>query len=81
MEINERIKLVLKKYGWTRYKLAKKGDIPESTLNNIFNRGTMPTIATIELICKTLNISLADFFADDERREMTPEIKRFYELW
>lgn len=81
MDINERINYILKKYGWTRYRLSKESGLPESTLTNIFHRGTVPTIATLEGICKTLNITLADFFADDERIEMTPELKEFYDKW
>ncbi len=81
MDINKRLDSILKKYGWTRYKLSKESSLPESTLTNIFHRGTVPTIATLESICKTLNITLADFFADDERIEMTPELKEFYDVW
>ena len=81
MDINKRLDNILKKYGWTRYKLSKESNLPESTLTNIFHRGTVPTIATLESICKTLNITLADFFADDERIEMTPELKEFYDAW
>lgn len=80
MDIIARIDNVLNKYGWTRYRLSKEGGVPESTLSNIFHRGTTPTIPTIELICNALNISLAQFFADDEMVELTPELKEFYEV-
>lgn len=81
MDINKRLDEILKKYGWTRYKLSKESKLPESTLTNIFHRGTVPTIATLEAICSTLNISLAEFFSEDERVELTPELKEFYEDW
>ncbi|MBR0303114.1 MAG: helix-turn-helix transcriptional regulator, partial [Clostridia bacterium] len=55
--------------------------VPEATLTNIFYRGTTPTIATLEQICSTLDITLAEFFADDKIVEMTPELKEFYSLW
>lgn len=81
MDINKRLDEILKKYGWTRYRLSKESKLPESTLTNIFHRGTVPTIATLEAICLTLNISLAEFFSEDERVELTPELKEFYEDW
>lgn len=81
MDINKRLDEILKKYGWTRYRLSKESKLPESTLTNIFHRGTVPTIATLEAICSTLNISLAEFFSEDERVELTPELKEFYEDW
>ena len=81
VDVKKRIDEVLKKYGWTRYRLSKEGEVPETTLSNIFNRNTTPTLATIELICKTLNISLSQFFTDNEMIELTPELKEFYETW
>ena len=81
MDINARLHKLLKEQGWTRYRLAKESGVPESTLTNIFYRGTIPTIATIEAICDTLNITLAEFFTDNEMVEMTPELKTFYEGW
>lgn len=81
MDIIERLNTILKKYGWTKYRLSQESKIPESTLSNIFHRGTVPTIATLQSICDTMNISLAEFFADDELVVMTPELKSFYDDW
>ena len=81
MNINERLNFILKKHGWSRYRLAKESGLPESTITNIFHRGTIPTISTLESICKTMNISLAEFFTDGELVEMTPELKKFYDEW
>lgn len=81
MDIIERLNITLKKYGWTKYRLSKESKIPESTLSNIFHRGTVPTIATLQAICETMNISLAEFFSDDDKVVMTPDLKEFYEEW
>lgn len=81
MDIVERLIEVLDKYGWTKYRLSKESKIPESTLSNIFHRGTVPTIATLQAICETMNISLAEFFSDDKQVVMTPELEEFYEEW
>ena len=81
MNINKRLEAVLKKYGWSKYRLSKESKIPETTLSNIFHRGTVPTIHTLEAICQTIGISLAEFFAEDERVELTPELKEFYQEW
>lgn len=81
MDINKRLNELLSKYGWTKYRLAKESNLPESTLSNIFHRGTIPTIATLQVICETLNITLADFFSDDDKITATPELKEFYEEW
>lgn len=75
MDVNKRLNAILKKSGWTKYRLAKECNLHESTLANIFYRNTVPTLATLEIICNALNISLADFFAEDELVEVDGETK------
>ena len=77
MEIKERLNIILEKYGWTKYRLSKESGLTESTLSNIFYRGVTPTITTLEIICKTMNITLSDFFADDNRIEVNEELQEF----
>ena len=81
MDINARLEQILKKHGWSKYRLSKEGKLPESTLSNIFHRGTVPTIATLQSICETMNITLSEFFSDGEQVVMTPELKEFYDEW
>ena len=57
-----RIQELCQQRGWSLYKLAKESDIPYSSLNNIFQRNTQPTISTLEKICAGFQISLHDFF-------------------
>ncbi len=47
---------------WSLYKLAKEAGLPYSSLNNIFSRGTCPSIPTLAQICSGFGISLSDFF-------------------
>lgn len=81
MDIIERLNTIIKRNGWTKYRLSKESKIPESTLSNIFHRGTVPTIATLQAICDTMNISLAEFFSDEEFVVMTDEFREFYYEW
>lgn len=61
-----RIQELCQQRGWSLYKLAKESDIPYSSLNNIFQRNTQPTISTLEKICAGFQISLHDFFIGTE---------------
>ena len=72
---------ILKKYGWTKYRLSKESKLPESTLSHIFHHGTIPIIATLRTICETINLTHSDFFSDDEKVVMTPNLKEFYDEW
>ena len=65
-DVLKRIQQLLDFKHWSLYKLAKKSGIAYSSLNNIFNRQTCPTVITLEKICKGLDISLSEFFAFGE---------------
>lgn len=60
-----KLELLMNKRNWSIYKLAKESDIPYSSLNNLFQRNTEPTLPTLRKICVGLGISLADFFSDE----------------
>jgi len=55
--------------GWSVYRLSVEADLPQSTLINMFNRETQPSIATLEALCKGFGITLAEFFAENEEEQ------------
>ena len=77
----ERIKQIMKVRGWSEYRLAKESGVPQSTISNIFNRNYQPSIASLELICKSFGITLAQFFADGNFVELTDEQYQFFQHW
>lgn len=50
---------------YTLTKLALKTGISKSTLNNIENGRTSPTLRQLELIAKALNCRITDLFESD----------------
>ena len=78
MDILTQIKKLRDERGWSNYRLAKEAGISENSLNNLFRRNNLPTIPTLESICKGLGISLSQFFSkggepvelSDAQREM-----------
>ena len=81
MDTNDRIKQLLTERGWTSYRLAKEAGISDATINNLFRRNTVPTIPTLEAICKGFGITLSQFFAEGDMVEMTPELKELFSDW
>ncbi len=81
MDTNERIKKMLDERGWTPYRLAKEASISDATIGNIFRRNTLPSLPTLEAICKGFSITLSQFFAEGDMVEMTPELKELFEDW
>ncbi len=44
------------------YELAKRDGMAQSSLYNMFERGTMPKIETLDRLCKGMGIDMSDFF-------------------
>lgn len=81
MDTHKRLRQLLKERGWTEYRLSKNCGLSESTLSNIYRRNTVPSIATLETICKGFGITMSQFFAEGEMVEMTPELKELFDSW
>lgn len=81
MDTHERLRQLLNERGWTEYRLAKNCGLSESTIANIYRRNTVPSLATLEAICKGFGITMAQFFAEGEMVEISPELKELFESW
>ena len=81
MDTHSRLRQLMAERGWTAYRLAKESGLSESTLANIFKRNTVPSIGTLESVCSAFGISLAQFFAESEMVELTPELKELFDNW
>ena len=62
VDVHEILQQMLNNYGWSAYKLAKESNIPYSSLNNMINRNTFPTIPTLIKICSGFDIPIYEFF-------------------
>lgn len=66
----------------SRYRLAQKSGISQSSISTLLNMQSVPTIQTLEKICKGLDMTLAQFFSeDDELPNLTEEQKRLLTTW
>ncbi len=82
MDTIERIKLLMRSRGWSEYRLAKESGLSQSTIANIFRRNTLPSIPTLEIICKAFNITLSQFFSDEDRNiSLSPEQSNLLNNW
>ena len=81
MDILEKLQQLLDEHGWTRYRLSKESGLSEETLTNIFKRGSIPSIYTLQSICNGFKITLSQFFAENEMIEVTPELKELFDNW
>ena len=82
MDTLKRITELRDERGWSNYRLAKESNISQTTLRNLYNRNTLPSIPTLEAICAGLGISLSQFFAEgDEAVELSAKQKEMLDTW
>lgn len=81
MDAQKRIRELMQERGWSEYRLAIMSGLSQSTIANIFNRNTTPSLSTLEAICGGFDITLAQFFAEGEMVELTAEQRQMFEAW
>lgn len=81
MDAKARIKELMEERGWSEYRLAIASGLSQSTVANIVNRNTTPSVATLESICNGFGITLAQFFAEGDMVELTEEQKEIFAAW
>ena len=67
MNILNKIDALRKERGWSVNNLAMEAMLTQSTLNNLYTRKTEPKLSTLRAICSAFGISLAEFFAEEEK--------------
>lgn len=81
-KIIARIKQLCQEKGISYYRLAKLSKIPNTTLTNMLSKNTIPSVPTIEKLCKGFGISLSQFFAvDHSYPDLTSEQVEILTLW
>ena len=81
MDATERIKFLLEQRGWTAYRLSKKCGLSENTIATILKRNSLPSVGTLEAICKGFGITLSEFFAEGDLIEVSSDTKQLIEYW
>ena len=74
MNAKLRIRKLMADRQWSEYRLALESGLSQSTISNIFSR-------TLESICKGFGITLAQFFAEGDWVELTPEQHKMFLAW
>lgn len=63
--VGDKINRLCEKHHMTQYELAKRAGMTQSSVSNLMSRGTVPTLGTLEKICKGFGITLAQFFTEE----------------
>jgi len=71
----------MKDRGWSAYKLSKEAGFSDSAVSNLFARNNLPTIPTLEALCKALGITLSQFFGDEYSVQLDDTQKELFDGW
>lgn len=67
---------------WTEYELAKYSGLTQSTISTWYRKNQIPTLPTLEKICKGLGITLSQFFAEGKDPiSLTSKQKKMLDNW
>lgn len=82
MDTQKRIRQLMNERNWSEYRLAKESGLSQSTIANVFKRNNAPTLPTLEAVCKSFGITLAQFFSEgSDPIELTTEQQELFKKW
>ena len=68
--------------GWSEYELAKNTGLSQSTISTWYGKGQVPTIQTLEKVCRGFGKTLSQFFAEgDDAIFLTQAQKEMLDHW
>ena len=73
MNYSKRIENLLKERGWSIYQLSKISGVAQSTISNLLYQNKSTNLFTIERLCAAFDISLSEFFDENDKRCQTEE--------
>ena len=68
MDVLKKLNELKKVNNWSDYRIAKESGLSSATITNIYSRGTLPRVDTLEAICKAFGLTMSQFFHDENER-------------
>lgn len=65
MDVLATITKLREQRNWTEYQLSVNAQLPQSTISSWYRKDMLPSLTSLEKICKAFDISLAQFFSND----------------
>ena len=74
--IADRLVDLCEKRGLTKYRLAQLTGMSQTAIGSIISKESIPTIPTLEKLCRAFGITLAQFFSNEESHPNLTETQR-----
>lgn len=79
--VADHIVALCKKREISKYRLSQLSGISQSSLGRIISQESLPSLITLEKICRALDVTLAQFFQEATTEGMTDSQKEVLEIW
>ena len=67
---------------WSEYRLCSEADLPQSTVSSWYRKNILPTLGSLEKVCKSFGMTLSQFLADEESMiELSDDLKDWCDLY
>lgn len=71
IDILKRITEMREARKWTEYQLAEKSGLTQSTISSWYRKGMLPTIPSLLKICNAFEISMSQFFIENNSQTIS----------
>lgn len=68
MDVLARITALRTGRNWSEYQLAERSGLTQSTISSWYRKNMMPSIPSLERICNAFDITLSQFFLEDDKQ-------------
>ena len=68
MDVLKRIIDLREERHWTEYRLAEEAEMTQSTISAWYRKNTLPSIPSLERLCKAFGITMSQFFLEEENQ-------------
>jgi transcriptional regulator with XRE-family HTH domain len=70
-----------KKSGISKYRLSQLSGISQFSLGRIIATESLPSLITLEKICAALDVTLSQFFCEEDMKDMAETQTEVLEIW
>ncbi len=81
LDVKKKLLALMEEKHWTYYRLSTEAAVSWSTIRNMFDRGTEPTLPTLEAICKGLGSTLEEIQFGEDNADLSPEQRDLLSNW
>lgn len=83
MDVLKRINQLNNERNWSYYALSEASGVAASTISSWYSKNMVPSIPTLEKLCKGYGITMAQFFlpSSAERPDLSDEQKHLLDEW